>query len=136
MSLDLHMENNTICRSILKTISKLRNQISLSWQLTSMHSKFVGHSTEILRLSKIKGPLSTKSILFKIYSFHSYTASTINFHSNNSNFGIHRLKLNNGEQPYRSTATLLATENLSIIPIVIITASHHLSTQKFLSLYL
>ena len=46
-------------QSILKTISKLRDQISLRWQLTSMHSKFVGHSTEIIQQSKIKGPLST-----------------------------------------------------------------------------
>ena len=57
MALDLHKENNAICRSILKTISKLRDQISLRWQLTSVHSEFVGHSTEIIRQSKIKGTL-------------------------------------------------------------------------------
>ena len=55
--LDLHIKNNAICRSILKTISKLRDQISLS----SVHSKFVGHSTEIIRQSKIKGPLHSSA---------------------------------------------------------------------------
>ena len=58
MALDLHIKNNIICRSILKIISKLRDQISLRWQLTSMHSKFFGLSTEIIRQSKIKGPLT------------------------------------------------------------------------------
>ena len=46
-------------RSILKTISKSKDQISLRWQLTRVHSKFVGHSTEIIRQSRIKGPLLT-----------------------------------------------------------------------------
>ena len=57
MALDLHKENNAICRSMLKTISKLRDQISLRWQQTRVHSEFVGHSTEIMRQSKIKGIL-------------------------------------------------------------------------------
>ena len=57
MALDLHIENNAICRSILKTISKLRDQISLKWQLTRAHSKFGGYSIEIIRQSKIRGPL-------------------------------------------------------------------------------
>ena len=57
MALDLHIKNNAICRSILKTISKLRDQISLRWQLTSLNSIFVGHSTENIRQSKIKGSL-------------------------------------------------------------------------------
>jgi len=39
-------------------------------------------------------------------SFHVYTSSSINFHSNHSNFGIHRLKLTNDEKPYyKSTAS-------------------------------
>ena len=59
MALDLHKENNAICSSIYKTISKLRDQISLRWQVTSVNSKFVGHSTEIIRQSKIKGPLTS-----------------------------------------------------------------------------
>ena len=46
MVLDLHIKNNAICRSILKKISKLRDQISLRTQLTSVHSKFVGYSNE------------------------------------------------------------------------------------------
>ena len=50
------IKNNAICKSILKTISKLRDQTSLSWKLTSVHSKD-GHSTEITRQSKIKEPL-------------------------------------------------------------------------------
>ena len=58
MALDLQMENIAICRSISKIISKLRDQISLRWQLTSVHSKFVGNFTEIIRQSKIKGPLT------------------------------------------------------------------------------
>ena len=33
-------QKHCICRSILKTISKLRDQISLRWQLTSVHSIF------------------------------------------------------------------------------------------------
>ena len=61
MALYLQIENNAICRHILKTISKLRNQISLRFQLTSMHSKFVGHSNEIIWQSKIKGPLLTET---------------------------------------------------------------------------
>ena len=57
MAQDLHIENNAICRSIFKTISKLRDQISLKWLLTSVHSKYARHSTEIIRQCKIKGPL-------------------------------------------------------------------------------
>ena len=60
MALDLHIKNNAICRSIPKTVSKLRDQISLRRQLTNVHSKFVGHSTEIIRQSKIKDPLKGK----------------------------------------------------------------------------
>ena len=69
MALDLHNKNNAICRSILKTILKVRDQISLWWQLTSVHSKFVGHSTEIIRQSKIRGPLKKWKI--KKTFFHS-----------------------------------------------------------------
>ena len=58
MALDPHIKKNAICRSILKLISKLRNQISLRWQLTTVHSKFVGHSPEIILQSKIKEPLN------------------------------------------------------------------------------
>ena len=58
MELDLNIENNVICWSILKTILKLRDQIS--WQLTSVYSKFIRHFTEIIRQSKIKGPLLKK----------------------------------------------------------------------------
>ena len=58
MALDLNIKNNAICRFILKKISKFKDQISLRWQLTSVHSKFVGHSTEFFWQSKIKGPLS------------------------------------------------------------------------------
>ena len=54
-ALDIHIKNKAICRSNLKIISKLRDQISLRWQLTSVHSKFV--STEIIWQSKIKGRL-------------------------------------------------------------------------------
>ena len=57
MALDLHNENDAICWLNLKVISKLRDQTSLRWQLTNVHSKFVGHSTENIRQSKIKGPL-------------------------------------------------------------------------------
>ena len=56
MAVDLRIKNNAMCCSILKTISKLRDQTSLSWKLTSVHSKD-GHSTEITRQSKIKEPL-------------------------------------------------------------------------------
>ena len=54
MALDLYIKNNAICRSVLKTISKMRDLISLRWQLTSVHSKFVGYTIEIIRQSKIK----------------------------------------------------------------------------------
>ena len=64
MALDFHIKNNAICRSILKTISKLRDQISLRWSLTRVHSEFVGHSTEIIRQSKIKVPLQKVSITY------------------------------------------------------------------------
>ena len=57
MAVDLRIKNNAMCCSILKTISKLRDQTSLSWKLTSVHSQFDGHSTEITRQSKIKEPL-------------------------------------------------------------------------------
>ena len=42
---------------MLKTISKFRGQISLRWQTTWVYSKFVGHSTEVIQQSKIRGPL-------------------------------------------------------------------------------
>jgi len=49
-------------------------------------------------------------------SFHAYTSSSINFHSNHSNFGIHRLKLTNDEKPYyKSTASKLLGIHSSII---------------------
>ena len=50
MPLDIHIKNNAICRS-------MRDQINLRLQLTSVHSKFVGHSIDIIWQRKIKGPL-------------------------------------------------------------------------------
>ena len=67
MALDLHIENNAICKSILEIISKLRDQIYLSWQLSSIHSKFVGHSTEIFWQSKIKGTLASNQKTLRFF---------------------------------------------------------------------
>ena len=66
MVLDLHIEKNAICGSILKTISKLRDQISFRWQLTNVHSKIVGHS---IRQSKVKGPLPRGAWVLTLRSF-------------------------------------------------------------------
>ena len=62
MTLDLHIKNNTKFISIHKTALNLRDQISLRWQLNRVHSKFVWHSTEIIRQSKIKEPLRVPDV--------------------------------------------------------------------------
>ena len=47
MVLDLHIENNAICSLLFKTISKLRDHISLRRQLTSV--------LKLLRKAKLNG---------------------------------------------------------------------------------
>ena len=58
MALDLHIKNISICWFNLRPISKLKDHTSLRWQLTRLHSKFIGYWIEIIQQSKIKVPFT------------------------------------------------------------------------------